>query len=582
MSYTPSNISATLGLLGNSGFDLSFITGKVSGYNSATLPARFKDVVAASVAMNVAINTSTILGFGGSYLPGIIGSMPAAYVGTLGAASTLSDRMLTQAQTIFPGGDISSFVQNLSKASGTASITGDLFRTANTLVDRPFSDYGPLEKFSDLGTGGLGQLSSVSNSVLDELGESLKTLGDSFDLESLQKSAEAPITGDPNFNSGSVDQLYDPDPMNNSVKYADNAIKRGAGYIAGLEEKINAALDGNSLTDFENNKFAKQKVTEVLTSITNPRDIGDFKSVLGIADSVQASNLNDLLQFSQNDPALSSTVNKETIDQITGILKSIPGGQKTKSFDELGTMVGSFKDIPAMPTLDARTTFFTSAELSSLKGYIPIFDNDDVGPTTADMIGVVSGGPAGTALDEAKVGATNAATTTEGSTILTLLDELYIDLTTDPADDYTANSFPTSGKTIGQYKTEIETEMSTLMSSSNGFDQSIVAATGTQFGEAARQVSNQVTSLSRMGTDLTQVSAGAKLPIIAFGRSIGDMAKDPANEAILLKLCSSNAAGEALRLHILEKQNITLMQKFNLSPTNVIQIPKYDPDDFSF
>jgi len=248
----------------------------------------------------------------------------------------------------------------------------------------------------------------------------------------------------------------------------------------------------------------------------------------------------------------------------------------------LGTMMNTFKDIPAIPTLDARTTFFTSGEIASLKNYIPIFDNDDVGPTTSDMIGVVAGGPAATALDKATIGAADAATTTEGATILTLLDELYLDLITDPPDDYTANSFPTSGKTIGEYQTDIETEMSTLMSSSNGFDQSIVAATGTQFSEAARQVSNQVTSLSRMGTDLTQVSTGAKLPLIAFGRSIGDMAKDPANEAILLNLCSSNAAGEALRLHILEKQNIVLMQKFNLAPTNVISIPKYDPDDFSF
>ena len=124
--------------------------------------------------------------------------------------------------------------------------------------------------------------------------------------------------------------------------------------------------------------------------------------------------------------------------------------------------------------------------------------------------------------------------------------------------------------------------MSNLMASSNAFDQSIVSSTGTVFADAAKQLSNQVTSITRMNIDLTQVTTGAKMSLISFGRSIGDLARDPINEAILLNMCSNNVYGEALKLHITEKKNIGIFQKFNCAPNNTISIPKINPDDIVY
>ena len=74
---------------------------------------------------------------------------------------------------------------------------------------------------------------------------------------------------------------------------------------------------------------------------------------------------------------------------------------------------------------------------------------------------------------------------------------------------------------------------------------------------------------SRMDIDLTQVSAGNKMTLIGFGRSLGDIAKQPGNEEILLNLCSNSDVGEAIKLHIIEKKNLSVLEKFGVNPPNI-------------
>jgi len=566
MSYTPTNILATVGLLNNSGFDLNYVNGVAGTYNAVALPAAFKSIIAAAKAMDIIylsnVNAPFVATIGSTKLPGIIGSMPSTYSATLGVG-TVADTLTAQAATIFPGGDISSFVQNFSKASGAASVTGDLFRAAKSLSEKSFSDLGNIKKYSDIGTAGLGSLSKISDTNLASLGAELEKMGQSFNLADITQGLK---------------------PLSNPVNFAINAINKGAGGIGGLEDKINA-IDGLSvetLSTFEDNTFAQQKISTILNSITNPIDLKDFNATLSIDETIVGNNLGDLLDFSNKIPSLSNSVNKDTIAEISTALNFIPGGENINAFSDLGLMMNQFKDLPTTTNLDLRNTFLTAGELNSIKGFIPIFDNDDVGPTTADLIGAVGGGPAATALQSAVTGATDAAGTSQGVAIQSLLDDLLLDFQTDPADDYTANSFPTSGRTLPEYKTLIESEMSNLMASSNAFDQSIVSSTGTVFADAAKQLSNQVTSITRMNIDLTQVTTGAKMSLISFGRSIGDLARDPINEAILLNMCSNNVYGEALKLHITEKKNIGIFQKFNCAPNNTISIPKINPDDIVY
>ena len=276
MSYTPLSVYASLGLMQNQGLDLSYITAKVSEFNATPFSAIFTQCVTKAETLDdtdpLEPNKTLILTIGADIMPGMLGTMPSDHTGALGS-DTLCNAVTDQATAIFPGGDISSFVQNFGKSSSAAGMTNDLLKAAQTLSGKGWSEFGGgISKISDVATCGLAKLSQVAGTGLPELGAELAKLGSSENLAELTAAQ----------NQFQADLAEFKNKTGNSVNVAKNLLDQGAGAIGGLQDKLKAAglpVDEN-IADFANNTFALNKVTGILDTINKPADIEKLKATL--------------------------------------------------------------------------------------------------------------------------------------------------------------------------------------------------------------------------------------------------------------------------------------------------------------
>lgn len=566
MSYSPLSVIASVGLLKNEGMDLSYVTGIVNNYNSNPLPAALSSAITLSAAIdsalggNSTVNSSAVSSIGADIMPGLVGSTPT---GINLPTGNLADLTLSQAQSIFPGGDISRFVQNFGKSSGAAGMCNDLFKAANTLAGKAWSEFGGgITKVSDVATAGFGNLSLESGVGLKELGAQLAKLGTTENLPELSAMQEK---------------------LGNPVNLAKKILNEGIGDVGTINDKLKQAglpIDTPSDLDaFANNTFAVREVNKVLGSITNPSDLEKIKVGLDIAPDVQLTTVTDLLDPVKALPGVSNFLNKDVFTNLTKTLSGLPGADSIKDIKTLGEMMQSFEDLPNTSALDAQSNFVDDDAVADLKDYIPLFEDDAEGPTTTDLIGAVSGGTIGVALNAAADASSKLSVTAEYSNIESLLNDLVsalmlVDL--DYPDDFTVNPLPDVGSitnyTILDYKADIESEMQALAFGGNAAVEELSGALSSQYTQAARRLSNQKTSLSRMDINLSQVQANNKMSLISFGRSLGDLAKQPGNEEILTRLCSDNSAvGQAIKAHIVEKKNLEVLQKFGINPPNLFK-----------
>jgi len=600
MSYTPSSVFASIGLVKNTGMDLSVITNKVTSFNETPIAAAFKDCVtlaeAADIAYGDEVNGPAVLSIGGTLLPGMLGSMPAEVATALsdaGYTGTLADASLEQAQKVFPGGDISSFVQNFSKSAGAAGVTNDLLKAAQMLSGKGWTDFGPgISKVSDLATCGLGKLSQVAGIGLKELGAQLSKLGSTENLAELTKAKTAlseglntitsvtgqALSGLPTIPAGSTSAVEQSlqsaadfkNNAGNAVNVATNLLNQGAGAVGDLSNKLQTAgLPTNpaALTDFASNKFAVSKVTGILGSIDMPADISKLKVALSLDPSVSMSNASDLLNPVKLVPEMNNFLDTNIYSQLPKLLNGIPGGDSIQTPGDLGAMLSEFADVPATDALDELKNFVEQTLVAELAAILPEVDDLDAGMTTPDLIGVVSGGAIGDLLTLAADANNKLATSAQGLAILSLLSQLTADLTLAGSGDWTATPMA-SGKSIADYQTLIEAQMTSIITSGNDGLMELAVNVGEKFSLAATKLSKQITGLSKMDIDLTAVRTGSIMPLISFGRGIADLAKQPGNEQMLVNMCSDSDVGQALKLHIVEKKNLAIMQKFGLNPPN--------------
>ena len=362
----------------------------------------------------------------------------------------------------------------------------------------------------------------------------------------------------------------------NSVNVAKNLLDQGAGAIGGLQDKLKAAglpVDEN-IADFANNTFALNKVTGILDTINKPADIEKLKATLNMDTDLPFGKASDLLDPTKSVPAMKNFLDTEVYQKLPSLLAGIPGADVISDPKKLGEMLQKFTDVPSSTNLDAKPNFVQPASLETLKSFLPPFDDTEIGITTQDLIGVVSGGPIGSILTAAKEANNKIAESSQGQTILSLLSSLSADLSYAISHGGVGSDFTTSplngiNTSITDYKTAIEAQMQSITFSGNALLTQLSGTLGDDFAEAARKLSNQITGLQRMDIDLTQVSAGNKMTLIGFGRSLGDIAKQPGNEEILLNLCSNSDVGEAIKLHIIEKKNLSVLEKFGVNPPNI-------------
>ena len=653
MSYTPLSVMASIGMLKNTGMDLSHITGISNSFNAITIVNDFKTCVTLAEAIDTALgsgtaNASAVSGIGGDVLPGLLGSMPGSAVSTLGAG-TLATTALEQAQAVFPGGDISSFIQNFGKSSGAASLGNSLLEAAKTTLGRGWTEMGGgVGKVSDTVTGGLGNLSKVAGVGLAELGAALKKAGDSVNIQDVVSQGT--------------------NLLNNGVATAKNLIERGAGDIGGLTQKVQGIMGsalgpggaaqqglgaltagagtltaaigvagglanrfgGNlntteltqgaggiiaeaqaalgeaggvagitsrvqealgtvtsiaeqsqtkllgALDQFKDNKFAEEKIKGALSEITSDQDLNKLKDALNLDPDSPLASASDLLDPNKVVPALNNFLNTEVLDNVKDLVSGLPGGENLQSYTDLGELLQGLKDVPVSDKIDQLANFVNPDDLSDLYDVFPTIDDEEAGLQTSDMIGIVSGGPVGQLLQEAQGAIKKLEGTAEYNSVAVLVAALQNDLLNAPTDpfypqDYTLTPLPGSGMTITDHKDAIEAAMSAIVTSGNNLLQDQVKKLSDGFSVAATKLANQVSGLTKMDIDLTQVQAGNKMAIIGFGRSLADFAKNPDNEEILTTLCADSEVGEAIKLHIVEKKNIEVFSKFGINLPNILR-----------
>ena len=653
MSYTPASIIASLGLIKGDGLNLDSITNSTTSFSSSALPAKFKLCVTAAAAAGTA-NSTAVLAIGGDLLPGMLGSVPVDAAASLASSGftgkTFAEAAQGQAEKIFPSGDISSFVQNMGKASGAVAMTSDLLKAAQTVSTMGFNEFGAgITKISDLATGGLGKLSMVAGVGLKELGTQMQKLGSSENLSALTEAkssistglntlttqagtaldgvtsmgsklsglaggamgeiskavsgatgalggAMSSVTGAigssanmlgaagslmTNAQAQQVQGLLDfKNNVGNAINVSANLIGKGLGAVGGLMPKLSDAglpTIPADLKEFAGNTFAVGKASNILSTINAPTDLASIKSALNIDPSVIMTSAKDLLDPVAMVPELKNFLDTNIYGQMPKLLNSIPGGENIADPQQLGEMLAQLEDVPATDALDAAPNFVEIEDLTDLADLLPEADSPDGNITTADLIGIVGGGPIAVILNAAKTANDKLASTTQAQTISTLLTQLQSDLAAAGAGNWTTTAmgvaysgYP-SGRSIANYKTLIETEMNSILSSSSGEVAELATTLGESFSRAAGKLTKQISGLSKMGVDLTAVQTGSLMPVIGFGRGLADMAKQPGNEAILVAMCSNDAVGQALKLHIVEKKNLAVLEKFGMSPPNVFK-----------
>jgi hypothetical protein len=575
MSYTPLNVIASLGLLKNQGMTLGHVSGIVSKFNQNTVVAAFNAALAAAYYNRT--NYEAVLGIGAEIMPGLLGSISSATVNSVLAPidssvvlpdGNLATSALSQAQIIFPGGSIARFAQNFGKCSGSAQQTNELFRAAKVLSGKAWEEFGGgITRIPDVATAGFGRLSAVAGVGLKELGAQLQRFGSTENLSELTRLQE---------NLGN--------PINVVRQMAENGIA-DIGGIADRVKALGLPIDSlDRLKEFTTNPFAVNKVTQILSSVGNATDLEKIKVGLNMDVDLVLSNAGDLLDPVKAVPELGNFLNKEVFTTLTKTLSGLPGSEQVTDIKTVGELMQQLEDASASE-LESSNNFFSFGDVEELKDYIPQFENDDDGPTTADLIGIVSGGPIGESLSEASVAIGKVSGTAQVAEITRLLQELTLRLTESPPDNYVSGTFPYDPEeedpypgfsSIISYKNAIENEMRSMLSTGNaGLQQELDKLTGPVV-QSTKRLASQINSLTRMEVDLTQFGS-LKSTIIAFGANLGDLAKQPSNEQLLSTLCTASPVGQAIRLHVIEKKNLEIFQRFGINPPNMF---KFRPEDF--
>lgn len=603
MSYTPSGINVSIGLLKNQGLDLHVIESASSAYiaaaNAGVLVHDLSNALTVSSTFapnNAAVNNAAIESIGINYLPGIFGYTTSGYLPTIA---------VNQAKKVFPNNDISSFIQNLFKCGGSATMTGDLWRTAHDLHSKSFDQFNATD-FAGTTTGGIGEFMKVKNTNIAACGTEMKRMGyivqfpdactttDNLDLSgtnrvvSIGDSVEdstmplSPAVGEYIGCNTTTDDLFNP------VTFTQTLLNKGADtIITDFAIKLNDVLPysvPSDLDQYKDNKFAKQKATALLKSIKDAPTLANVQDLLNTDLTTRSGkdpkptviSLNDFLDMHIALPGLLNYIEYDQLGPMADFFMSPSFSGSITNFYDAGTLMEGMDDAPSIPTLNAKTHLVTSSDESDLKAAIPIFDDDNIGPTVVDFIGVVAGLKVGDALYEAA----NAYPKFLSAVpiIVNNISNSLVDLKADFGNanlvdqSYVTASLP-SGYSITDYKNDIEANMSALINSTNGYEHEIALALGSDFANGATHYSHQVTSLSRMSIDLTQVNAGDKTTLISFGRSIGDVGQDPAINAILTNLASSNTYGDAIKAALTEKKNSSKMADAGLTIPNTLIPP---------
>lgn len=556
MSYTPTSVNATIQLLNNQGLSLSTISSAVSSFNATTLSTAFLAAVAAADTVDgtININKPALLTFGADYLPGLLGTIPTTALSVLGSV-TYPNKVLTQAQLVFPGSDISSFAQNLMKASGATLHASEIYLAALKASTKSWNEYGKgIEKFSDIATLGFARLVGNTGLSLSEIGDELKKLGTSQNLKDIQAYADEVYGG-----------------TTNATTFVKNLVSLGGGSIGNIEQQVIDIIPIARLDEYVNNKFAQARIKGILDAVTDKDDLSELKIVLGVDHTVPITKASDLLDPVATVEGLSDKLNRDFFIQLPAILKSIPGGDRIRDFADLGEMCKAVDTPISVANIDGSGNFVDYNDLNLLKGFIPIMADDEAGPQVTDLIGVCGSSPTINGLTNARTSQIALTATTQGQSILTSLTNLTADLLVGVVDtDYTTTPLPISGLTIADYKTAIQNQMLLLMLVADSSVQTHCLVLGEQFSNEAMRLANQITSLSRMAITLTDVLTANKMSLMSFGRAVGGLASDQTVNDILVNLCTTNSAGEAVKLHLIEKRNLAVFQKFGLNPPNFL------------
>jgi hypothetical protein len=134
-------------------------------------------------------------------------------------------------------------------------------------------------------------------------------------------------------------------------------------------------------------------------------------------------------------PELKNFLDTNIYGQMPKLLNSIPGGENITDPQQLGEMLAQLSDVPATDAIDAAPNFVEIEDLTDLADVLPEADSPDGNITTADLIGIVGGGPIAVILNAAKTANDKLASTTQAQTILTLLTNLQSDLAAAGAGD---------------------------------------------------------------------------------------------------------------------------------------------------
>lgn len=577
MSYSPSSIVASAQLLKNSGLDLYFINGILQSYNNAELPSLFGNVYANAVVMDNAYgsgtpNSSFVLTIGNSLLPGLIGTMPSAVTSYFGT-STLTNQIQTQVTTIFPGGDISAFIQNLTKCHGAVSMGGDLYRTAYQVSNANLET-----NLGDLATGGFGVVAKIPNQNLAVLGSQIKKFGTIVDFtKKLFKSQNIDITAN-SLPTTTVEELFN--PIKFAIKLLESKIVLVPTLHDDLQAELNLPESGDAvrllgdyiisyLTSNVENKFIQSKVKKILSTYTDSNILTNVKVAFD-ADELHVTSLADFLDPTICLPELGTYMDFENLGKIYDLLTAT--FNSIKNFKDAGEF---YENLIDGPTNYDPSSIYLTVDMQAIIDALPIFTDETIGPTILDLIGVIAEGPISNAIISAELASTKVLTTSEGANIKTLLTTLASELGNNTPDDYTISSLIPSGYTLGNYKTDIEANMTALINNvSNEYIQEIVATTGTSFSNAAIKLKNENISLVKTGIDLTQVVTDDTNSLLTFGRSFGDLSKDPAIYIILKSLANpDHIGGQAILSHIEEIKNLDTMSTYGINSSNNLTTP---------
>lgn len=530
-TISPSMVIAAAGMLQGTGLGVSpkMIT-QIANFAAKPIASGLNSLMSSANVGNVAGLSSTI------------SSVPSFLSGIAGDGNKLASSIMTQANSIIPGGvdGIKKFASLLGQSTAFSTSSMAWLKSLQIGSSMSFPDFGMgINNLSDLASGGVGKLMGAAKDlegmVAQNMGEAFKSFGTMFDINDMKS-------------------LADP------ASLIGNLAKQGLGEVGGIADKIKEA--GFNVDDLT--AIPKEKLNQILSTVKG----SDLKKILDqtglqLPTNMSLSSLADVMDVSKILPKnLVSSLGSKDLASLGNTMLNIGGSFKNTA--EISTMLKSI-EFPSLPNLSNLTSVIPPNVSAILKPFMGTGLGEFGNPMITDIIGTASGFVHTAGLSNMSGLADKVMSSTLGINVNSAINNLTAAV---------QSSFdPGSDPAVLAAKTALDNSISALNNSGNLDLQNVLSTGATKFGNSLTQLSTEASNIATAGIDMLQSVPTSMSGILGMASKLQSFGVDKMKMGftqMFEDMSVDNMYGDAIKAALAEGKNIANLSKYGIRlPNNI-------------